>query len=250
VTPFRKFVIGALIASGLAPVAAVYALYFHGLALAGGPPGPLTLEHFSQPLVAVAWADIERQRAQEIEPLGPLELTTRVLWEVNFGDHFPQWNSPGLRFAEHCARWVILVDRKRRMKAIDRHLALTALSLWLSSNWSARELMTCALEGFYFGHGFHGVSSAAAGYLGQSPSEIDHREAALLMFMGRRGARFDRQCKIGATVAELDDMLLRFEDSGLLDAAWHADKSVDPLLISSSWQCRKRNIEVHPNSYP
>ena len=76
----------------------------------------------------------------------------------------------------------------------DWHLSIASASIWISRNWTADEAISTVLSDSYFGHGLHGIESAAQTYLGVQLTDLTSVQTMFLLVIIDGPTRFDPWC--------------------------------------------------------
>nr|WP_239520530.1 biosynthetic peptidoglycan transglycosylase [Blastococcus saxobsidens] len=94
-----------------------------------------------------------------------------------------------------------------------------ALAVKLHATWSDEEILRMYLDAVYFGHGFHGVRTAAQGYFGLEPDELDWAQATMLVGLVQAPSAYDPFEHPDRAAARQGHVLDRLVAVGALDRA-------------------------------
>ncbi len=85
-----------------------------------------------------------------------------------------------------------MVSREKRYA--DWHLSNASALIWISRHWTVEETVSTVLLDSYYGHGFHGIDSAARGYFDTALSDISEDQIVYLLVTRAAPSRYDPWC--------------------------------------------------------
>ncbi|TKJ19116.1 biosynthetic peptidoglycan transglycosylase [Blastococcus sp. CCUG 61487] len=107
------------------------------------------------------------------------------------------------------------------------------LAVKVDRAWSDADILRMYLDSAYFGHGFYGVSSAAEGYFGRRPADLDWAQASLLVGLVQAPSAFDPLVHPERARARQAHVLNRLVDVGTLDRATADQIAAQPWGLRS-----------------
>ncbi|TYP89930.1 biosynthetic peptidoglycan transglycosylase [Blastococcus xanthinilyticus] len=102
------------------------------------------------------------------------------------------------------------------------------LAVKVDREWSDTEILRMYLDAAYFGHGFYGVGSAAQGYFGLPPEELDWAQATVLVGLVQAPSAYDPFRSPDLAAARQEHVLGRLVAVGVLDRAEADDIAARP----------------------
>ncbi|MFP2963634.1 transglycosylase domain-containing protein [Myxococcus sp. 1LA] len=169
-------------------LAGVECVYRASLAQVPAFPQKVTVPSLPESWNRVAWAHLEKTATPRVQPVWP---TTIVFTVAEVVLRRPQSQSAsqdmyprGFGLADQVARqWVHLLAREE--KRVSR-LGQFALTIWLTRNWSAEELLAFKAHHLWFGRGLLGVSAAAPALLNKDAAQLDVSDVAFLLAVSEK----------------------------------------------------------------
>lgn len=198
------------------PLAAVECLYRLALTRVESLP-PRPSGHAVPAVVArTLWASEEGATPVRVRPLWPWNILRAVAALARSSGHASR--SEGWMLAQHAAReWASSpYEPPRRWLS----LAVVTLSIWMTREWSAEELLAFHAEHMRGGPGVQGMWTAAHVYLGKDWERLDMVDAALLAAIAHfpSARKADPWCNPESTRARRDALLRELHQAGVLDA--------------------------------
>ena len=120
-----------------------------------------------------------------------------------------------------------------KQKSLHAKFLAIALTLRLEARYTKDEILTCYLNGIYFGAGANGIEQAAHTYFGKSTHELSDGESAMLVGIIRGPNKFSPLRDLAAAVEQRDQTLSRLITMGLLEPARRAAIIAEPILLVS-----------------
>lgn len=96
-----------------------------------------------------------------------------------------------------------------REKTIDRKLKEAVLALQVEAVLSKEEILEKYLNYIYFGHGYHGIKTAAHGYFNKDLSTLSLKEIAMLMALPRAPSYYDPVKNLELSISRANNILER-----------------------------------------
>ena len=125
----------------------------------------------------------------KIEPKNPYEFLSDFFILVTSDDYEFGWTAE-YDLLSLAARTVMF----REKFSGDWHLSNASALIWISRNWTADEAIATVLQNDYFGHGFRGIDSAAAGYFGKPLERSSEAEIVYLLVITPAPTRRNPWC--------------------------------------------------------
>jgi len=94
-----------------------------------------------------------------------------------------------------------------------------SLALQFDAHYTKEAILSMYLDAAYFGHGYYGISAAAAGYFGVAPGELTWTQAALLAGLVQAPSSLDPRMHLAAAERRLSYVLQRLVSDGALTSA-------------------------------
>ncbi len=114
-------------------------------------------------------------------------------------------------------------------RTLTDRLEQTALAVKLDAHYPKNDILRMYLDTVYFGHGYYGVTSAAAGYFGRSPSALTWTQATLLAGLVQAPSAYDPYHHLDAARRRQAHVLDRLVATGQLTRAQATQIAADPL---------------------
>lgn len=207
--------IGLLLIGSFALVEGVYR---SGLNTAVALPAPPSTDSLSDAVKSLAWLDFEGDGPIAVEPTGPLRYAMRIVSASRMGRN-DRPTTGGLRIASFCARHVMIAQNPEGLRQGDFSLGMASIAIWLSRNWTADQIIACALNGGYYGHGFTGIEAAARGYFDMPAVDLSYDQAAVLIVVLRGPSRFDPICSPSTVRREAAALIARIDPPAGIDGS-------------------------------
>lgn len=192
----------------LGTLALVEGAYRSGLSILAALPVPPSTDGLSEAAKSLAWLDFEGVGPIVVEPTGPLNYVARIVSASSRGRNDPL-TTGGLKIAGFCARHVITEQNPDGLRQVEFSLGMASVAIWLSRNRTTDQIIACALNGGYYGHGFTGIEAAASGYFGKPAIDLSYDEAAALIVALRAPSRFDPICSPSKVRSEAAVLIAR-----------------------------------------
>ncbi|SNQ51176.1 putative Transglycosylase [Frankia canadensis] len=103
------------------------------------------------------------------------------------------------------------------------------LAVKLDAGYSKDDILRMYLDTVYFGHGYYGITSAAAGYFGRMPATLSWTQASLLAGLVQAPSAYDPYEHLAAARARQRHVLDRLVATGHLTRAQADQVAADPL---------------------
>ncbi|MCK9896201.1 biosynthetic peptidoglycan transglycosylase [Frankia sp. AgB32] len=107
----------------------------------------------------------------------------------------------------------------------------TALAVKLDARYSKTDILRMYLDTVYFGHGYYGITSAAAGYFGRTPTTLTWTQATLLAGLVQAPSAYDPYNHLDAARQRQTHVLDRLVATGHLTRAQATRIAADPLNL-------------------
>ncbi|ATB50773.1 transglycosylase domain-containing protein [Corallococcus macrosporus] len=178
----------------VALLAGVECVYRAALAQVRAFPQKVTTPALPESWNRVAWAHREKTATPQVQPAWPTTIVFTMA-KLVLRRHQPQSAShdlspQGFRLATHVARqWSrLLANEHKRLPRLGE----LALTIWLTRNWSAEELLAFEAHHIWFGRDLFGVSAAAPALLHKDVARLDLADAAFLLVVSAKA--WDVEC--------------------------------------------------------
>jgi hypothetical protein len=218
-----RFFACSLLLCVTAPIVAVEVVYRWGLHHAGVLPRLPPPPHVSCVHRAV-WA-AEEGGPMRIEAQWPWTVARFALQSLRA----PLRTRPPSGF--HLAHWSA---RNWESRGAPPHLESVwrrwCITIWLTRNASAEQLVEHVAATAYFGRGQYGAEAAASTLFGVTPDELTWAQAALLAGLLQAPAKTDPRCHPTRALARRHHVLLQLHAAGDLSSDELAAADVSPLL--------------------
>ncbi len=99
-------------------------------------------------------------------------------------------------------------------KKLERKFAEVFLALDLEKQYNKREIFECYVNTIYFGSGYYGISAAAEGYYGKTPSELSDYEAVMLAGLPNAPSVYSPDSNPELAKQRMRQVLKRMEECG------------------------------------
>lgn len=147
---------------------------------------PLTELVVPDHVAEIYWRYLGGTGASEVSPKNPYQLIFDVL---SLEPENKGWNGE-YSLLSSAGRSVMSRDEPHR----DWQLSNGAAMIWISRKWTVDETISTVLQSGFFGNGFHGIDSAALGYLDKSLNALDASETLYLLTMSPAPTRYNPWC--------------------------------------------------------
>ena len=171
--------LGTLSALALAVAAGLFVLYYQGLRLAGPRPQYVPVEEQTALIRAAFYTELEGPVEPSLRRLDPIRFAFLISCQARDGDCSQRF--PGHRTAALLAR-----ELSPPLRGLGRHLAHSALTLWLTRNWSLHEMLDTLTARAAFGKEIRGIRQASRRFFGSEPPELTPDQVAVLVVFTRR----------------------------------------------------------------
>lgn len=182
--------VGVLLIGSLVAVESVYRSGLNTLTTLPAPPSTVGL---SDAVRSLAWLEFEGHGPIAVEPTGPLRYAMRIV-SAPSGTLSERPTTGGRQIASFCARHLIMEQNTEGLRQGEFSLGMASIAIWLSRSWTTDQIVACALNRGYYGHGLTGIEAAAGGYFGKPAADLSYDEAAVLIVALRAPSRFDPIC--------------------------------------------------------
>ena len=102
------------------------------------------------------------------------------------------------------------------------------LAVKVDRAWSDAEILRMYLDAVYFGHGFYGIRTAAEGYFGLAPEELEWAQATVLVGLVQAPSAYDPLVHPERAAARQEHVLDRLVAVGALERAEADDIATRP----------------------
>ena len=199
----------------LVATAAIEGVYRSGLGTLTTLPEPPPTDTLSDAVTRLAWLEFEGAAPISVQPTGPLRYAAYLAFNQDQNASGRREAPAGLHLAAFCARHIVDDQRAEDRRPLAFGFSVASLSVWMSRHWSTEQIIACALNGGYYGHGFIGIEAAARGYLEKPMTDLSHADAAILM-VALRGGFFDPVCNPAVVLVEANELLARLTQHGVI----------------------------------
>jgi hypothetical protein len=219
------------------PLAAAECLYRLALAQVESLPPRPDIHAVPAVVARTLWASQEGATPVRVRPLWPWNILREVVALALSSGHAPR--SEGLRLADQAAReWTFSrLEAPRRWRSLE----VVTLSIWMTREWSAEELLAFHAEHMRGGLGVQGTWTAAHVYLGKDWERLDMVDTALLAAIAHfpSARQADPWCNPESTRARRDALLRELHRAGVLDAL-HLEEALRAPLGLAARPTRRR----------
>jgi membrane peptidoglycan carboxypeptidase len=140
-------------------------------------------------------------------------------------------SSEGLRLANLAAlEWTLKVEKQA--SSLHRAVERLGLSIWITRNWSAEELIAFHSEHVRLGHGVSGFWAGSWVYLGKDWRQLNAAEAALLVGIPQSPHRLDPWCHPERALARRNAVLRKMRELGFIPATEETTALAAPLRLA------------------
>jgi penicillin-binding protein 1A len=115
-----------------------------------------------------------------------------------------------------------------RRGTVDR-VEQTALAVKLDAAYSKTDILRMYLDTVYFGHGYYGITAAAAGYFGRPPGALSWTQATMLAGLVQAPTAYDPYHHLSAARQRQSHVLDRLVATGHLTRAQATQIAAEPL---------------------
>ncbi len=218
----RWIIVGVLGLVLLTPVWGFELLYLYGLREEELPEAPQ--EGVSPLLLDALWL------ASGEEP----NAGVRMLWAGNYFQsprEEPEHASRGRHAVQRVASLLVRQTPGRNLRTLEYHLAVGAVTVWLSRHASESELKRYLADRESFGRGANGVEKAAAAYFGKDSSKLTIAQIAILAGLNQNPSILDPACSPERAVKRRDFILTRLRDVGAITPEEFTAAMGEPLSV-------------------
>ncbi|AKQ63201.1 hypothetical protein A176_000113 [Myxococcus hansupus] len=233
----RVFIVMAwLLGIGLVvPLAAVECVYRTALSRVPALPQKVTGPSLPAAWNQGAWVHSEHTATLRVHPVWPstviFTLAKGVLHEPPSRSTRDDAYPPGFKLAKLVARlWShqLSNEYKRAPGALEQ----LALTLWLTRNWSAEELLAFEAHHLWFGRRLFGVSAAADAMLNKDMAQLDHSDVAFLLATSEKS--WDVECDPDRLRRRRDALLEGLAAAGMVTQAEAEAARLAPWPLAST----------------